>query len=140
MAKVSAWCSVLELRDLLASVFYRGVKSEGGSSLAVAVVLVASVADSHRRKLPYSPVDVVEIAQKCAYILHRRLNRAAVEYCLVILFVTLAVGEGEFLRTLFCLLVAHKELLAVFKKLLVGDFLALREDSFDASLRDDERA
>ena len=28
----------------------------------------------------------------------------------------------------------------VFKKLLVGDFLALREDGFNASLRDDERA
>ena len=59
MAKVSAWCSVLELRDLLASVFYRGVKSEGGSNLAVAVVLVASVTDSHGRELPNAPVNVV---------------------------------------------------------------------------------
>ena len=71
MAKVSAWCSVLELRDLLASVFYRGVKSEGGSSLAVAVVLVASVTDSHGRELPNAPVNVVEITQKYADVLNR---------------------------------------------------------------------
>lgn len=100
MAKVSAWCSVLELRDLLASVFYRGVKSEGGSNLAVAVVLVASVTDSHGRELPNAPVNVVEIAQKYAYILHRRLNHTAVEYSLVVIFVTLAIGKGEFPRML----------------------------------------
>ena len=71
MTEVSAWHSVLELRDLLASVFYRGVKSEGGSNLAVAVVLVASVTDSQGRELPNAPVNVVEITQKYADVLNR---------------------------------------------------------------------
>ena len=71
MTKVSAWRSVLELRDLLATIFYGRIKCNGGSSFAIAVVLVASVADSHGRKLPNAPIDVVEIAQKYADILNR---------------------------------------------------------------------
>lgn len=62
VSEVSAWCSVLELRYLLATIFYRSVERDGRCGLAVAVVLITSVADSHRRKLPYSPVDVVEVA------------------------------------------------------------------------------
>lgn len=71
MAKVSAWCSVLKLRDLLATIFYGRIKCNGGSSLAIAVVLVASVADSHGREPPNAPVNVVEITQKYADVLNR---------------------------------------------------------------------
>ena len=52
---------------------------------------------------------------------------------------TFAIGNGEFLRALFGLFITHKKLLAVFKELLVCDFLALGEDGIDAALRDDER-
>ena len=36
---------------------------------------------------------------------------------------TFAIGKGEFPRMLLGLFVAYKNLLAVFKKLLVGNFL-----------------
>ena len=109
MTKVSAWRSVLELRDLLATIFYGRIKCNGGSSLAIAVVLVASVTDSHGRELPNAPVNVIEITQKYADILGRRLNCATIEYRLVGLFVTFAIGNGKFFGALFGLFITHKK-------------------------------
>ena len=135
MTEVSVWRSVLKLCDLLSVIFYRSIKYDGCGDLAVAVILVASVTDAHGwKQMPGAPVNVIEIAQKYAYILHRRLNRAAVEHRIIVLLVAFAVGKGEFLRTLLCLFVAQEKLFAVFGELLGSNLLTLREDCFNASL------
>lgn len=80
VTEVSAGRSVLKLRDLLATIFYRRIKCNGGSGFAVAVVLVASVTDSHGRELPNAPIDVVEITQKYADVLNRSFYCITREY------------------------------------------------------------
>ena len=131
---MSARRSILKLCNLFATIFYRPVELNRSSRLAVAVILVATVADGHGRELPHAPVDVVEVTQQCADVINRCLHHVTIKHCVIFLFMTFAVDHGELLRALLCLLMAQKQLLAVFSKLLVSDLLTLREDGFDATL------
>ena len=126
--------SILKLCNLFATIFYWPVELNRSCRLAVAVILVAAVADGHGREPPHAPVDVVEVTQQYADVLNRCLHHVTFKHCVIFIFVTFAVGKGELLRALLCLFVANKELLAVFSKLLVSDLLTLREDGFDATL------
>ena len=131
---MSARRSILELCNPSASIFYRPVELNSSGRFPVAVILVAAVADGHGRELPHAPVDVVEITQQCADVLNRCLHNVTIKHCVIFLFMTFAIGHGELLRALLCLLMAQKKLFAILGKLLVSDLLTLREDGFDATL------
>ena len=100
---MSARRSILELRNLCATIFYRPVELNSSGRLAVAVRLVATVADGHGRELPHAPVDVVEVTQQYADVLNRCLHNVTIKHCVIFLFMTLAIGHGELLRALLCL-------------------------------------
>ena len=131
---MSARRSILELRNLCATIFYRPVELNSSGRFSVTIILVAAVADGHGRELPHAPVDVVEVAQQYADVLNRCLNHVTVKHGVIFLFMTLAIGHGELLRALLCLLMAQKQLLAILGKLLLSDLLTLREDGINATL------
>ena len=131
---MSARRSILELRNLCATRFYRPVELNSSGRFSVTIILVAAVADGHGREPPHAPVDVVEVAQQYADVLNRCLNHVTAKHCVRLLFMTFAIGHGELLRALLCLLMAQKQLLSILGKLLVSDLLTLREDGFDAAL------
>lgn len=135
---MSARRSILESCNLFASIFYRPIELNSSGRFPVTIILVAAVADGHRRELPHAPVDVVEVTQQCADVLNRCFHHVTVKHCVIFLFMTFAIGHGELLRALLRLFIAQKQLFAILGKLLLSDLLTLREDGLDASLRDNE--
>ena len=71
---MSARRSILELRNLCATIFYRPVELNSSGRFSVTIILVAAVADGHGRELPQDPVDVVEVMKQYADVLKRCLN------------------------------------------------------------------
>lgn len=131
---MSARRSILEPCNLFATIFYRSIELNSSGRLAVAVILVAAVADGHGRELPHAPVDVVEVTQQYADVLNRCLHHVTFKHGVIFLFMTLAIGHGELLGALLCLFVAQKQLFAILGKLLLSDLLTLREDGINATL------